>query len=135
MRAEYYGCLDITLNPLDAKELIEGKIIIAITDYRDKLKVQLKLEEIQERNLEITQNHTQQLKFPFNTRSFYLEGYHNSPEILRINGWDLRLKKQEFLKWIKETDKNPSSEQCPFWARGLEYDCCIDRIHINYFTV
>ena len=137
MRVYKGGDLDILLNAQDAEKLIQRKILVQHYTRQFPFELTLRLNPNQERNLEVIQHNIKQLKFPFNEGRNYFEGHEDQPKILAATGWDLKLKEEEFLKWIKKVNKNSRSESCPFYARGsLQFrDCTIDRIHINYFQV
>ena len=145
MIANYDGNSDLNVNIYrqDIPYLIKGYALKTETNnknrFNNKFLIKVSLSDKLSRIMEVKQNNIQQLKFQFNkpqtidNNGFYLEEYKNHPEILKIIGWDFLLNKTKFLENILITSKNPLTEACPFWARGLQYHCNIDRIHLTYW--
>jgi hypothetical protein len=145
MKAVYDRCSDLNIDiyKSDVSPMINGESLSIKTNdnnrYKTKFLINVCLTDNLKRVMEVKQNNIEQLKFlfnkskPFDNEDYFLEGYDNNPQILKIIGWDIILNKKRFINLVDLTSKNPLTQECPFWARGLQYKCNFDRLHLTYW--
>ncbi|MDD5192729.1 MAG: hypothetical protein PHH54_07270 [Candidatus Nanoarchaeia archaeon] len=132
--------LDIKLYIEDGEILLNQGVLKTITYTSPYYFIRIQANDTEEDfkrnpdcNVKIKEYSLKQLKFPFNTKNFYLDGYHDEPEIIALLGWDITLRKSRLIENIQETIKNPNTEDVPFWRRGFPGGNHFDRMHINYW--
>jgi hypothetical protein len=129
MIAQFYPDLNIRIYKSDVSQLLQGGLR-ALTYGGRSLLINVNVADLTDltpSQLIIKEKAIYQLKFQFETPDFYLEGYRNDPELVRILGYDITLNKPTFEKNV-----NGEISHLPFWDRGLRSHCHFDRLHLTY---
>ncbi|MBT4135604.1 hypothetical protein HOD75_03010 [archaeon] len=126
MIAQFYPDLNIKIYKSDVSQLLKGGLK-ALTYEGKSLLINVRVADLTPASLIIKEKAIYQLKFQFETPDFYLEGYHNNPELVRILGYDITLDKSTFEKNV-----NGEISHLPFWDRGFRTHCHFDRLHLTY---
>ena len=134
MRAHYdfNPDLDIDLFNEDIELLLRNNILKGETKGKRKLEITIRLDDESLYPLEVKQLALWQLKFKFHTPDFYLEGYFDNPELVDSLGYDITLRKQDFIDYVKNKKEDEHKEFEPFWGRGIQFGAIFDRLHLTY---
>ena len=119
MKAWIDGSLDLNIRILkeDLPELLEGKTISPSLQTSDGRKITLSLR-------------VGRIK-----RAMELEELPKNAERSQVRSYDIILDREKFEKHVSEVERNPTTEDAPFWARGIQYHVRLDRIQIHYVPV
>jgi len=128
--------LDIEVFTSDLDEFFDKKVLYALTDDPNQYLIRVLLDENDESDFVVNERAISQLRFPWDSYGkdlpFFakVEPFEGDSMIL---GYDLFLNEPTFRKYVEECESYGCREVTePFWGRGLQFNCHLDRIHLVF---
>jgi hypothetical protein len=131
MRVQKTYDLDIDFCKKDIQQLKDGKTLSLTIDSGLEIRASIGKTD-RNKSFDVRKIATVQNPLPFN--DYELFEFRLEPKEW-IHGYRVILREDLFLKWVKETEEKPNSENVtnPFWGRGIQFSLPLDRIHICYY--